>query len=97
METSIFFFFILLFALGSLVIVDHEAPKGSGSQFSGSNRGLHRVESVLVKEEAEKWSDFVLVEELDLYRDATERLDTLAWSDPFHYTNRFVLVFKKKK
>ena len=64
---------------GRFLLVDHRAAKGRGAQDAGSNRGLHRIEDVVVRREVEK-AGFEVDKESQMLRYAQDNLRSGAWT-----------------
>jgi len=77
---------------GTLLIVDHEAPKGSRTEKSQS---LHRIEKSYVIEELKKYG-FELVSSSELLANQQDNLTVSALAPSIRRkTSRFILIFKK--
>ena len=64
---------------GRFLLVDHRAATGRSAKDAGSNRGLHRIEDVVVRAEVEQ-AGFVVEKESDLLRCPSDNLRTGAWT-----------------
>lgn len=79
---------------GHFLLVDHCAAPGRGTKDAGANRGLHRIEESLVRQELEA-NGFRVVRSSDMFRTATDKYGTSAWTNPMRNTDRFVLLCQK--
>jgi len=78
---------------GRFLLIDHRAEVGSGSRDAGSNRGLHRIDEILVREEI-KLAGFEIERESSILSKESDDLGTQAWTSPMHDTDRFCLLLK---
>ena len=66
---------------------------GGGEKDAGSNRGLHRIEEILVQKEIEA-AGFVIENKSDLLSLTSDNTLSQAWTNPMHETDRFCLLLK---
>ena len=79
---------------GRFLLIDHRAGKGRGARDAGANRGLHRIEECVVREELEQ-NGFVVVAQSDMFAMPHDDHRCCAWTDPMKNTDRFVLLCQK--
>lgn len=78
---------------GRILIIDHQAQKGSGATAA---QHLHRIESDFVVKDMQK-QGFKLVESSDLLINQIDKLDRNVFeSDLRRKTSRFILIFEKQ-
>lgn len=78
---------------GRFLLIDHRATVGRAAADAGSNRGLHRIEEDLVREEL-KLAGFEVEKESDMLSKPDDNLRSQAWTQPMHDTDRFCLLLK---
>jgi len=82
---------------GWVGVIDHAAPKGTGSEFAKNQRGQHRIDEDLAKKMFED-AGFKLVKESDAMRNPSDdRQKPFFQMEKGTYTDRFMLVFQKPK
>ena len=79
---------------GRFLLIDHKAAPGRGAQDAGANRGLHRIEERVVRQELEA-AGFVVVTRSDLLAFPGDNHRSCAWTSPMKRTDRFVLLCEK--
>ena len=81
---------------GRFLLIDHHAGKGRGCKDAGANRGLHRIEECVVREELEA-NGFDVVDSSTILEYAKDNPKTCAWTNPMKQTSRFVLLCQVQK
>ena len=79
---------------GTLLLIDHSAKAGTGTADATS---LHRIDEAYTRQEFEKHG-FTLVRSSELLRRPDDPRDAISYKGPMvGKTDRFVLVFRKKR
>ena len=79
---------------GRFLLIDHKAAPGRGAKDAGANRGLHRIEESVVRDELEE-AGFTIVARSDILAFAGDNHRTSAWTSPMKNTDRFMLLCEK--
>ncbi|CAB9525564.1 Inherit from COG: Methyltransferase [Seminavis robusta] len=79
---------------GRFLLIDHQAGKGRGCRDAGANRGLHRIEACVVREELEQ-NGFLVTAQSDMFAFSNDNYRSSAWTNPMKNTDRFVLLCHK--
>jgi predicted methyltransferase len=78
---------------GILLVVDHSAKAGTGSNDASS---LHRIDEVFARQDIESHG-FKLIKHGDFLRDASDDHTKISYKPPaLGHTDRFVFVFRKQ-
>lgn len=76
---------------GKFLLVDHRAPRGRGALDAGANRGLHRIEECVAREELIA-NGFMITKTSDMFCSNVDNHRSSAWTDPMRETDRFVIL-----